>query len=156
MTSLDNIGVQVEQSHGNVEPLLHEIVHALDRLIERRESTVIDLSGLPFAPGEVERLEARLGRGELNAELDALGASSIRETAFPGVWWLEHRNTNGELMGRYIEITHTPQILAAQDADISAGRASLDKELGHGATNGGDGGAATTSDGTASGERLRQ
>ncbi len=114
---------------GNVEPLLHEVLHALDRLLEEREPTVIDLASLPFAPGEIERLEAELGTGELRADLDALGASSIRETAYPGVWWLEHRNANGELVGRFLEITHTPQILASQDADITAGRARLDDAL---------------------------
>ena len=112
-------------SRGNVKPLLFEIIHALDRLLADDEPTVIDLASLPFAPGEIEELEQALGRGELNAELDALGKSLIRETAYPGVWWVEHRNTAGELVGRYIEITRSPEILMSQDADIGAGRAKL-------------------------------
>lgn len=110
---------------GNVEPILHEVAHALDRLLDKREPTVIDLASLPFGPGELEKLEERLGIGELTAELDALGLSRIRETAYPGVWWLEHRNTDDEVVGRYIEITRTPEILKSQDADIQAGRAQL-------------------------------
>jgi len=129
MTSLDNINVQIHQSHGNVEPLLNEVMHAIDRLLEAEEPTVIDLASLPFGPGELERLEERLGRGELRAELDALGASHIRETAYPGVWWLEHRNTAGDVVGRYLEITRTPEILMSQDADILAGRARLGEML---------------------------
>ena len=110
---------------GNVEPILHEVAHALDRLLEEQEPTIIDLASLPFGPGELEKLEERLGTGELSAELNALGESRIRETAYPGVWWLEHRNTDDEVVGRYIEITRTPEILMSQDADIQAGRAQL-------------------------------
>ena len=115
----------IPYSRGNVKPLLFEIIHALDRLLADDEPTVIDLASLPFAPGEIEELEEALGHGELNAELDALGKSLIRETAYPGVWWVEHRNTAGELVGRYIEITRSPEILMSQDADIGAGRAKL-------------------------------
>jgi hydrogenase-1 operon protein HyaF len=115
--------------HGNVRPLLNEVLHAVDRLLETDEPTTIDLAGLPFGPGELEHLEAALGTGELSAKLDALGTSRIRETAFPGVWWLEHRNAHDEVVGRYLEITRTPEILASQDADIVAGRARLEDQL---------------------------
>jgi hydrogenase-1 operon protein HyaF len=111
--------------HGNVRPLLNEVMHALDKLLETDSPTVIDLASLPFGPGELEHLEATLGTGELSAKLDALGTSRIRETAFPGVWWLEHRNAHDEVVGRYLEITRTPEILSSQDADIVAGRARL-------------------------------
>lgn len=131
MTSLDGFDVRVEQTHGNVTPILNEVAHALDRLLENEEPTVIDLASLPFAPGELARLETLLGTGELRAELDALGASHIRETAYPGVWWLEHRNTDGDVVGRYLEITRTPEILKSQDADILAGRARLGDSLQH-------------------------
>lgn len=111
--------------HGNVRPLLNEVMHALDKLLETNVPTTIDLASLPFGPGELEHLEATLGAGELSAKLDALGTSRIRETAFPGVWWLEHRNAHDEVVGRYLEITRTPEILSSQDADIIAGRARL-------------------------------
>ena len=129
MSSIDQITSPVPYVRGNVEPILHEVAHALDRLLEEQEPTVIDLASLPFAPGELEALESYLGTGELIAELDALGPSQIRETAYPGVWWLEHRNTDGEIVGRYLEITRTPEILMSQDADITAGRARLGENL---------------------------
>ena len=129
MSSIDQITSPVPYVRGNVEPILHEVVHALDRLLEEQEPTVIDLASLPFAPGELEKLEEYLGSGELTAELDALGTSHIRETAYPGVWWLEHRNTEGDVVGRYLEITRTPEILMSQDADITAGRARLGDNL---------------------------
>lgn len=129
MTSLERIDVQAEAYHGNVRPILNEVAHALDRLLDTAEATVIDLASLPFAPGELARLEELLGDGELAADLDALGSSRIRETAYPGVWWLEHRNTEGDIAGRYIEITYTPEILKSQAADILAGRARLAETL---------------------------
>ena len=116
-------------SRGNVQPVLNEVVHALDRLLNDDEPTVIDLGSLPFGPGEIEELEKQLGSGEITAELDALGKSLIRETIYPGVWWLEHRNTEGETAGRYIEITRVPEILKAQEADIGAGRAQLNERV---------------------------
>jgi len=115
--------------HGNVRPILNEVLHAVDRLLEDGEPTTIDLAGLPFGPGELEHLEATLGTGELSAKLDALGTSRIRETAYPGVWWLEHRNALDEVVGRYLEITRTPEILSSQDADIVAGRARLEDQF---------------------------
>lgn len=115
--------------HGNVRPILNEVMHAIDRLLETDEPTTIDLAGLPFGPGELEHLEATLGTGELAAKLDALGTSRIRETAYPGVWWLEHRNAFDEVVGRYLEITRTPEILSSQDADIIAGRARLEDQF---------------------------
>jgi len=115
--------------HGNVRPILNEIIHAVDRLLADDEPTTIDLAGLPFGPGELEHLEATLGTGELSAKLDALGTSRIRETAYPGVWWLEHRNAFDEVVGRYVEITRTPEILSSQEADIIAGRARLEDQF---------------------------
>jgi len=115
--------------HGNVRPILVEVMHAIDRLLATGEPTTIDLASLPFGPGELEHLEVTLGTGELSAKLDALGSSRIRETAFPGVWWLEHRNAFDEIVGRYLEITRTPEILSSQDVDIVAGRARLEDQF---------------------------
>ncbi|MDJ0750648.1 MAG: hydrogenase expression/formation C-terminal domain-containing protein [Woeseiaceae bacterium] len=125
----ENVDARTNPFHGNVRPLLHEVLHAVDRLLETDEPTTIDLAGLPFGPGELENLEATLGTGELSCKLDALGTSRIRETAYPGVWWLEHRNPHGEVVGRFIEITRTPEILSSQEADITAGRARLEDRL---------------------------
>ena len=97
--------------HGNVRPLLNEIMHAVVRLLADDEPTTIDLAGLPFGPGELEHLEATLGTGELSAKLDALGTSRIRETAYPGVWWLEHRNAFVVIVGRYIEVSLSAYML---------------------------------------------
>ena len=129
MTTPQEVQTPASPFHGNVRPILNEVLHALDKLLGTNEATTIDLASLPFGPGELEHLEATLGTGELSAKLDALGTSSIRETAYPGVWWLEHRNAFDEVVGRYLEITRTPEILSSQDADIVAGRAHLGEQF---------------------------
>lgn len=129
MNPLDSIAVTVEQDTGNLRPLLYEIRHALERLLENGEPTFIDLKSIPMAPSEAEALEATLGVGELKAELAALGPSEIQETALPGVWLVTHYNSDGELMAKQLEVTHVPLILCSQKEDIAAGLRHLESQL---------------------------
>jgi len=133
MTALSAIPVRVEAGSGNIEPLLHEIRHALKRLLQGEDGTVIDLRSLPLAPGEEARIEEALGSGEVQAELDALGPTSIRETAYAGVWLITHRNTENEIVARFIEVTRIPEILRAQTEDIASALKRLAERLGYGA-----------------------
>jgi hydrogenase-1 operon protein HyaF len=129
--SLQSIEVRVEDAAPvdvdyftlNVVPLLHEVRHALTRLLETGEATTIDLGSIPLAPGELEKIDGALGIGELRAELNALGPSQIYETSFSGVWRINHLNATNEVVGRYVEVTRIPAILLAQEADV---RNSLD------------------------------
>ncbi len=114
---------------GNDIPILNEIRHALEKLLDTGEETVIDLRGIPMAPGEEERIETVLGKGELQASLDALGPSEIRETAIPGVWLIVHYNSEDEVMGKFIEITVIPSILKAQEVDMRDGLERLKSRL---------------------------
>jgi hydrogenase-1 operon protein HyaF len=109
----------------NVEPLLHEIRHALERMLAGGEPTAIDLRSLPLAPGEEEALLATLGRGEVAAQLSALGPSEILETRFPGVWLVTHYNQDEEIVGRFIEVCRLPQILQAPEEDVRDGLENL-------------------------------
>ena len=129
MSALDSIAIQTELETGNVKPLLHEIRHALERLAAGGDGVVIDLRSLPLAPGEEKRIEEALGEGEIKAELDALGPTRIVETAYPGVWLVTHWNTENEIIGRFIEVTRMPPLLAAQPEDIEAGLWRLKAEL---------------------------
>ena len=114
---------------GNVPLLLHEIRHALRNLLDNGETTTIDLRGLPMAPGEQDQLLEILGKGEVSAHLDALGKSEIIESSFAGVWLIIHYNNNGEVMGKFIEITRMPAILKAQTADMEESLAALQVRL---------------------------
>jgi len=114
---------------GNVMPLLHEIRHALQALLDDGQETVIDLRGIPMGPGEEARIEARLGRGEVQVHLSTLGPSELVETRFPGVWLVTHCNDDGEVIGKFVEICRVPNLATAQQMDIRAGLAELCAEL---------------------------
>lgn len=114
---------------GNDILILHEIRHALKTLIDEGESTTIDLRAIPMAPGEEARIEAMLGHGEISANLNALGHSSIIETSIAGVWLITHYNVEDEILGKFIEITRVPALLASPQEDIEQGWDRLTAQL---------------------------
>jgi len=103
----------------NVMPLLHQIRHALQNLLDNNISEVIDLRSIPLAPGEEDRILQILGTGEVQAKLNALGPSELMETKFNGVWLVTHYNDENEIISRHIEITRMPEILLSQTQDMS-------------------------------------
>jgi hydrogenase-1 operon protein HyaF len=113
----------------NVKPLLHEIKHALDNLIETGQTSIIDLRSIPLAPGEEDRILNTLGRGEVLAELSALGLSEVIETQYAGVWLVTHYNDENHIISRFIEVTTIPEILCSQTEDIMAAYSSLTLDL---------------------------
>jgi len=110
---------------GNVAPILNEIRHALKKLLDEGESTIIDLRALPMGPGEELQLESLLGIGEVTANIDAMGPSTVNETLFAGVWLVTHRNTEDAILGKFIEITRYPSILESQTADMRSALKAL-------------------------------
>ena len=113
----------------NVKPILHEIRHALDKLLESGESSIIDLRSIPLAPGEEDIIIATLGHGEVHAQLDALGPSEIYETQYAGVWLVTHFNENNNVVSRFIEITEIPDLLKSQREDVMNALLGLTTEL---------------------------
>jgi hydrogenase-1 operon protein HyaF len=128
-SALRSIPVTVELSSGNIEPLLHEIRHALESLLGEGTSTTIDLKSIPLAPGEEDRILQALGRGEVCATLSAFGTSEVFETSFPGVWVVTHHDAQGAVRARFIEVTRLPAILCAQAPDIADGLMRLATSL---------------------------
>lgn len=102
----------------NVMPLLHEVKHAMDGLIKKGETAVIDLRSIPLAPGEEDKILNVLGQGEVQSQLNALGPSEIIETQYAGVWVVTHYNDENDIIGRFIEITTIPDILRSQQEDV--------------------------------------
>ncbi len=123
-----NIQIGSELTH-NVQPLLHEIRHALRELLEDGEPHIIDLRTIPLSPGEEEKIIERLGCGEVHAQLNALGRSEIYETGYTGVWLITHFNTEDSIVGRFIEITLMPEILKSQREDMLSSLTQLETEL---------------------------
>lgn len=114
---------------GNVVPLLYEVRHALQELLNDGTETVIDLRAIPLGPGEEEQIAETLGRGEVQVRLSALGPSEIFESRYPGVWMSTHHNQDGAVIGRFIEVCMIPSLVRSQDEDIRAGLEALDARL---------------------------
>jgi len=130
MSGLSEIGICIaEDETGNALPLLHEIAFLLERLARDGASATIDLGSLPMRPGDRAILEGTLGQGEVSAEIQALGATRIRETAIHGVWWVTHCNSGDEVVAEFIEVTHFPAILAAPEEDVREGLSRLREAL---------------------------
>ncbi|MCG6861919.1 MAG: hydrogenase expression/formation protein [Chromatiaceae bacterium] len=124
MSRLASIPISAEpigstpEAWDNSLPILHEIRHGLKRLAETDESTLIDLNAIPFGPNDEARLLALLGKGEVKAEVDALGPTRVWESAVHGVWIIDHRNLEEQRLALHIEITKIPDILRTQSQDI--------------------------------------
>ncbi len=113
----------------NVKPLLHEVKHGLEKLIETGKITVIDLRSIPLAPNEEDKILNILGQGEVVAKLDALGLSEVVETKYTGVWLVTHYNDEDHIISRFIEVTTMPEILCSQTEDIMAAYSRLTLDL---------------------------
>ncbi|MES9969934.1 MAG: hydrogenase expression/formation protein [Candidatus Thiodiazotropha sp.] len=122
-------GVDPTTNHSNATPVMHQVLHALQRLKERGEVTTIDLKSIPFGPGDEAALLSILGCGEVSIELQSLGKSRICETYYPGVWLVDHYNASGERIALSIEINRVPEIVRSQPEDISDAISRLQQQL---------------------------
>lgn len=113
----------------NVRPLLSEVRHALEALLDSGVTHIIDLRSIPLAPGEEETIIETLGQGEVHARLNALGPSEIYETRYAGVWLITHYNESEAIVSRFIEITRLPDILHSQHEDMTSALTVLTQEL---------------------------
>ena len=113
----------------NVEPLLHQVKHALNQLIQNKNTTIIDLNSLPLAPGEKQQIQDTLGKGEVVIHLEAMGNSTLYETNYSGVWWVEHFDHQDLNTGTYIEIASIPEIIPANGEDIRYGMERLTQTM---------------------------
>lgn len=67
--------------------------------------------------------------GEVTAVIAAEVRITVRETQYPGVWWLTHTHEQGGIVTEFIEITMIPDILRPHTADLCAGLKRLDQAL---------------------------
>jgi hydrogenase-1 operon protein HyaF len=115
---------------GGVTAILAELAARLERLATCGDTALIDLRSLPMSP--VDRIELRevLGQGEVTATLDAQGASTLRETAFAGVWWIEHRDRDGKITAELFDVNLVPKILGSTSEDVAIAAAALRQRIG--------------------------
>jgi len=114
---------------GNGRALLIEVADRLARFAAGGEAHVIDLSGLPLSEADRDWLRRELGEGEVHVRLAAAGESILHETAYSGVWWVEHRNEQGRRMSEFIEITRVPELLLAHPDDVILGSERLNHRI---------------------------
>ena len=130
---LHDIPVQVETDvgrlSGNAAALLREIAALLEALVRLGEGGAIDLKSLPLSAADRDWLLERLGKGEVEINLNIAGGSRIRETAYAGVWWVEHRGENGATTSEFIEVSYVPELVSAHPDDVESGLDFLNSEL---------------------------
>lgn len=138
MSGLDNISVKVvnpppsqpDGLSGNADAILHEIVALLEAYTASGQTGAIDLHSLPLTPADYELLRATLADGEVHAHIDAIGNTEVRETLYPGVWWVTYYNVEGDIVADLLEVTAIPEILKAPADDVREGLAHLRELLG--------------------------
>lgn len=104
---------------GGVQAMAHEILSHLERLHATGETAAIDLKSLPMAPDEFHGIKKMLGQGEIDLTLELDGPTRIRETAYAGVWWIQHTGSDGRILSEFLEITRFPDFLSAQPDQIA-------------------------------------
>lgn len=129
MSDLDSIPIKVEPAAGggfrteNLRPLLLQVEQALADLVESGQGTTIDLGAMPFSEQDEADLRQQLGDGEVRAELTAFGPTLVEETALPGVWLIEHKDTEQRRLTLHLEVTRVPDILVTPLDDVRDGLA---------------------------------
>ena len=115
---------------GGVAAILTELAARLESLSVNGTTALIDLRSLPMSATDRGELLEALGQGEVTATLDAQGTSTLRETAFSGIWWTVHRDRDNAITSELLEVSMVPQILAAHPDDISLAAAALRRRIG--------------------------
>ncbi len=127
---------------GGVTAVFHEIAAHLERLASAGEAGCVDLATMPLSHADYEQLRDALGEGEVDAQVFADGVSRVRETAVHGVWWIGHRDPEGNVLAESIEVTTMPRILRTDEADLAAGVERIRQRLAayadHGSSAGGN------------------
>ena len=105
--------------------IVSEVAACATRFAETGELTTIDLRFLKAMAAERETLAALLGKGEVTATVDSLGRTEVQETAVPCVWWVRHRDSEGETVGEFIEIADIPDLLMGDPEAVAHGLEAL-------------------------------
>lgn len=106
---------------GNARAVLGEVETLLDSLLRTGDGGIVDVRGLPMPPADRLWLLEQLGKGEVEIHLDIGGRSRILETAYPGVWWIEHRDEGDNLISEFIQVAYVPELISAHPDDVESG-----------------------------------
>lgn len=135
MNTFKNIPIKVEDAlpldeTAIAKSVLHEIHALTENFLETGQGGAIDLRSLPpLGTVGYQFLKEWLSTGEVSATVEGITRSEARETAFPGVWWITHRNEKDNIVTELIEISHIPDFLLSHKEDIQAGLAKMSEKL---------------------------
>lgn len=142
MTRLRDISVRVESDDRHAPELLivnaalKDIMMALGRFVDTGKGAAIDVRALPRMQADTYQcLRDALSVGEVTASVDAQVRVEVRETQFPGVWWLTYRNQEQAIVTEIIEIAEVPAILKAHISEMRIGLLRLEELLVESAVN---------------------
>lgn len=130
-----DLNPSAEEGPGNAAALLHQVDSMLISLASGGEGGSIDLRHTPLTPADRRTLESVLGHGEVEARVNALGMTHVRDTAVAGVWWVTHFNLQDQVLGEFIQVTHVPDLLATHPDDVHAAVPLLRARISAGLTN---------------------
>jgi hydrogenase-1 operon protein HyaF len=108
--------------------ILHEVATLLDRQLATGEPGSIDIGRVPLSSADQRLLEEVLQFGEVDAEIGDETAR-VRESAVPGVWWLDFFGAGSRTVARFIEVTEIPEILRSGVHDRQKGLLRLNRKL---------------------------
>jgi hydrogenase-1 operon protein HyaF len=128
----ESSGRDVTEPTTRVRALLMEIARLVDGLARNGGDARVDLRSPPLAPRERAELEHALGRGAVSARVSAARRTDVRETHFPGVWWVTHHDERDAVVAELIEVCVVPEILATPPEDIARGLEELRARTGIG------------------------
>lgn len=103
---------------GMANAVMNELSDHLKRLADEGETNIVDLLSLPMTEADINELADMLGVGEVKATISSIGTSSIRETAYRGIWWVTHYGDDEKVVSELIEITQVPEILITHMDEI--------------------------------------
>jgi hydrogenase-1 operon protein HyaF len=115
----------IDKPTGMANAVMNELSDYLKRLAEEGESNMIDLMSLPMTEADINELADMLGVGEVKATISSIGSSSIRETAYRGIWWVTHYGDDEKVLSELIEITQVPEILVTHIDEIKHSAQSI-------------------------------
>lgn len=118
-----------ERPTGMAHSVLAEVGRLLEDLARSGESAAIDLRSLPLTDADRNQLHELLGPGEVSAELEVGGRSTVRETAYAGVWWVTHRGAGDKVASEEIAVCPVPSIIVSHPADIAAAARRIKQTL---------------------------
>ena len=108
----------LDKPTGMANAVMNELSDHLKRLADEGETNIVDLLSLPMTEADINELADMLGVGEVQATISSIGTSSIRETAYRGIWWVTHYGDDDKVLSELIEITQVPEILVTHIDEI--------------------------------------